>query len=130
MVFKKISEKIEDVFVEWKKALQKNNYNHLKKNIYLFIIIILLFLNKGINIDKRTACFNDPIQALVYINITIFTANQNYLDGKIKLPLGECHLQTSNDRVIYQSHAYISGIVPNGWGLWRTNEPANSRFYL
>jgi len=130
MAFKKNSEKIEDVFVEWKKALQKNNYNHLKKNIYLFIIIMLLFLNKNINIDKRTACFNDPIQALVYINIAIFTANQNYLDGKIKLPLGECHLQTSNDRVIYQSHAYISGIVPNDWGLWRTNEPANSGFYL
>ncbi len=58
MVFKKNSEKIEDVFVGWKKALQKNNYNHLKKNIYLFIIIILLFLNKNINIDKRTARLN------------------------------------------------------------------------
>lgn len=58
MVFKKNSEKIEDVFVEWKKALQKNNYNHLKKNIYLFIIIMLLFLNKDKNIDKRTACLN------------------------------------------------------------------------
>ncbi|MBO1301314.1 MULTISPECIES: RNase A-like domain-containing protein [unclassified Enterococcus] len=72
-----------------------------------------------------TSTFNDPIQALVYINIAIFTANQNYLDGKIRLPLGECHLQTSNDRVIYQSHAYISGIVPNGWGLWRIVEGKN-----
>lgn len=72
-----------------------------------------------------TSTFNDPIQALVYINIAIFTANQNYLDGKIKLPLGECRLQKSNDRVIYQSHAYISGIVPNGWGLWRTVEGKN-----
>ncbi|PJK25604.1 hypothetical protein CV769_08675 [Enterococcus mundtii] len=58
MVFKKNSEKIEDVFVEWKKALQKNNYKHLKKNIYLFIIILLLFLNKKMNIDKRTARLN------------------------------------------------------------------------
>jgi len=58
MVFKKNSEKIEDVFLEWKKALQKNNYNHLKKNTYLFIIIMLLFLNKDTNIDKRTTGLN------------------------------------------------------------------------
>lgn len=56
---------------------------------------------------KYVSTFDNIVQALIAINVGIFTANRDYLEGKIKLSLGECSLNSKN-RVIYDSVKFIS----------------------
>lgn len=67
---------------------------------------------------EYSCTFYDPVQALVYINAAIFTANQKYLDGKIKIPLGTCSLQ-NNNRIVYKSYSVLSLGKTIGWGFYR-----------
>ncbi|MWO10848.1 hypothetical protein GQM99_25560, partial [Escherichia coli] len=51
----------------------------------------------------HASTFYDPVQALIAINAGIYTANQRYLDGKIKAPLGECSFDSTKNRIEYDS---------------------------
>ena len=50
----------------------------------------------------HASTFYDPVQALIAINAGIYTANQRYLDGKIKAPLGECSFDSTKKRTVSQ----------------------------
>ncbi len=71
---------------------------------------------------EYSATFHNVVQALIYINAAIFTANQEYLDGSVKIPLGTCSLQTANNRVSYRSHPYLSLGQTIGWGVYKKRE--------
>ncbi|EMF0036614.1 hypothetical protein OU489_001390 [Enterococcus hirae] len=62
----------------------------------------------------HASTFYDPVQALIAINAGIYTANQRYLDGKIKAPLGECSFDSTKNRIEYDSDQLWSF----GWGLY------------
>ncbi|MDB1678133.1 MULTISPECIES: RNase A-like domain-containing protein [Enterococcus] len=62
---------------------------------------------------KYASTFDNIVQALIAINVGIFTANRDYLGGKIKLSLGDCSFDSKMNRVIYSSVQ----IIPFGWGL-------------
>lgn len=68
---------------------------------------------------KHSSTFDDPVHALIFINAAIFTANQTYLDGPIKLSLGDCHLKTNNNRVIYKSLGSLTQGLSIGWGFYK-----------
>ncbi|AND73735.1 hypothetical protein A6P53_11475 [Enterococcus hirae] len=52
---------------------------------------------------KHASSFYDIFQTLIAINSGIYTANQRYLDGKIKVPLGECSFDSTKNRIEYDS---------------------------
>ncbi|WP_337904985.1 hypothetical protein [Enterococcus lactis] len=67
-----------------------------------------------------SAAFHTTEQALIFINCAIYTANKKYLEGTIKLPLGDCSLQDGN-RVIYRSYKSIALGKTLVWGFYRLN---------
>ncbi|MFC0460943.1 RNase A-like domain-containing protein [Enterococcus villorum] len=67
---------------------------------------------------KYSATFDNIVQALIAINAGIFTANQNYLDGKIKLSLGDCSFDSQKNRIEYDSENFVN----LGWGVKKLND--------
>lgn len=67
---------------------------------------------------RYSASFYDSAEALIQINSAIYTANQKYLDGKIKVSLGNCSLENSTNRIIYESHIVSDRSL--GWGFHKS----------
>ncbi|OQO69602.1 hypothetical protein BH747_09770 [Enterococcus villorum] len=65
-----------------------------------------------------TSTFDNIVQALISINAGIFTANQNYLDGKTKLPLGDCSFDSQKNRIEYDSEDFLNV----GWGIHKISK--------
>lgn len=74
-----------------------------------------------------SAAFHTTEQALIFINCAIYTANKKYLEGTIKLPLGDCSLQDGN-RVIYRSYKSIALGKTLGWGFYRLNQDTHIQY--
>ncbi|EME8168442.1 hypothetical protein L6057_002674 [Enterococcus faecium] len=74
-----------------------------------------------------SAAFHTTEQALIFINFAIYTANKKYLEGTIKLPLGDCSLQDGN-RVIYRSYKSIALGKTLGWGFYRLNQDTHIQY--